>query len=49
MFDRITPIVKNLLIINGLFFIATLAFGSKGIQLSDFLGLHSFKGNNFHL
>ena len=47
MFDRITPIVKNLLIINGLFFIATLAFGSMGIQLSDFLGLHSFQSLGF--
>jgi membrane associated rhomboid family serine protease len=35
------PIVKNLLIINGLFFLATIAFGNAfGIDLYKILGLH---------
>ncbi len=38
-FNILPPVVKNLLIINGLFFLATLAFASK-IDLTDFFGLH---------
>ncbi|MEZ5197376.1 MAG: rhomboid family intramembrane serine protease [Bacteroidales bacterium] len=38
-FSILPPVVKNLLIINGLFFLATIALSSR-IDLTDFLGLH---------
>lgn len=34
------PVVKNLLIINGLFFLATLTFENLGVDLTDKFGLH---------
>ncbi len=39
-FSIIPPVVKNLLIINGLFFLATIAAQSYGIDLTELLGLH---------
>jgi membrane associated rhomboid family serine protease len=39
-FSVLPPVVKNLLIINGLFFLATLAMKNQGIDLEDKLGLH---------
>jgi membrane associated rhomboid family serine protease len=40
-FAILPPIVKNLLIINGLFFLATITFGNSfGIDLYKILGLH---------
>ena len=47
---RVLPtIVKNLIIINIIFYIATLAFRSAfGIDLTDYLGLYFFKSENFH-
>ena len=42
-------IVKNLIIINIIFYIATLAFRSAfGIDLTDYLGLYFFKSEKFH-
>lgn len=38
-FSLIPPVVKNLLIINGLFFLATLALDKYGIDLVKMLGL----------
>ncbi|MEZ5082044.1 MAG: rhomboid family intramembrane serine protease [Bacteroidales bacterium] len=38
-FQILPPVVKNLLIINGLFFLATLALSST-INLTDYLGMH---------
>lgn len=38
-FSVLPPVVKNLLIINGLFFLATIAFSGQ-IDLADKLGLH---------
>lgn len=38
-FSILPPVVKNLLIINGLFFLATIALSSR-IDLTDYLGLH---------
>jgi membrane associated rhomboid family serine protease len=35
---HISPVVKNLLIINGLFFAATWVFESKNIDLAEYLG-----------
>lgn len=43
------PVVKNLLIINGLMFLATLTFeSSMGIDLRDMLGLHYFESEKFN-
>ena len=47
MFSRLTPIVKNLIIINGLFFLATIAFKQYGISLVNVLGLHYFESPLF--
>ena len=40
LFKNMGPITKNLLIINVLFFIATLVFESRGIDLTKILGMH---------
>ena len=49
MFDikNIPPVVKNLLIVNGLFFLATILLENQGIMLSDYLGLHYWKSEAF--
>lgn len=40
-FSFLPPVVKNLLILNGLFFLATIVlFNQQGIKLEDRLGLH---------
>ena len=46
-FRNIPPVVKNLLIINGLFFLATLLLQNQGIDLADYLGLHYWKSEGF--
>lgn len=47
-FGVLPPVVKNLLIINALFYIATLVFGyALHIDLSDYLGLHYFVSPHF--
>ncbi len=47
-FSLIPPVVKNLLIINGLFFLATMGLGSSmNIDLVRWLGLHSLESPNF--
>jgi membrane associated rhomboid family serine protease len=47
-FELIPPVVKNLLIINGLFFLGTMALGSSmNIDLVRWLGLHSLESPNF--
>ncbi|MDP1621594.1 MAG: rhomboid family intramembrane serine protease [Bacteroidales bacterium] len=47
-FSLLPPVVKNLLIINGLFFLATLSFESAfGIDLVSLLGLHYFQSDLF--
>ena len=48
-FSRLPPVVKNLLIINFLFFVATIAFQRFwGIDLKETLGLHYFESERFH-
>ena len=48
-FKILPPVVKNLLIINGLFFLATLTFQSTfGIDLSKHLGLHYVAAEDFN-
>ncbi|MEO8794292.1 MAG: rhomboid family intramembrane serine protease [Daejeonella sp.] len=46
--SNIPPVVKNLLIINILFFIATAIFESKGISLIEILGVFYFDSPKFH-
>ena len=47
-FNLLPPVVKNLLIINGLFFLATISFQKAfGIDLDNLLGLHYFKSDLF--
>ena len=46
-FRNIPPVVKNLLIVNGLVFLATLLLKNQGIDLSDYLGLHFWKSEGF--
>ena len=46
-FQILPPVVKNLLIINALFFLADVVLGFKGIDLSNWLGLHYFQSSGF--
>jgi len=45
--SSIPPVVKNILIINVLFFAATYLLEAKGISLINILGLHYFKSDLF--
>tara|TARA_B100000902_G_scaffold399838_1_gene472908 strand:+ start:1144 stop:1854 length:711 start_codon:yes stop_codon:yes gene_type:complete len=44
---EITPIIKNLLIINGLLFLSTISLKNLGIDLIEYLGLHQFQNIKF--
>lgn len=46
-FRILPPVVKNLLIINVLFYLATLGFERFGIDLVDKLGMHFFTSEHF--
>ena len=46
-FRELPEIIKNLLIINGLLFLATISLESYGIDLRQLLGLHQFQSENF--
>lgn len=46
-FNSIPTVVKNLLILNGLFFLATFVLSSRGIDLTNLLGLHYFRSDLF--
>lgn len=47
-FGFLPPVVKNLLIINGLFYLATIVLGNTlHIDLTDMLGLHYFAAQKF--
>lgn len=48
-FQILPPVVKNLLIINGIFFFATIVFERFGISLIDKLGLHYFPAQKFEV
>jgi membrane associated rhomboid family serine protease len=51
-FKILPPVIKNLLIINGLFFLATYAFATDmlgNINLNDIFGLHYITASKFHL
>lgn len=47
-FRNIPPVVKNLLIINGLFFLATILLRGQGIDLANYLGLHYWASEGFY-
>jgi membrane associated rhomboid family serine protease len=47
-FNVLPDVIKNLLIINGLLFLATLTAESFGVQLSRILGLHYVNSQYFH-
>ncbi|PJB13791.1 MAG: rhomboid family intramembrane serine protease, partial [Flavobacteriales bacterium CG_4_9_14_3_um_filter_32_8] len=47
-FRNIPPVVKNLLIINGLLYLATILLQSQGIDLTELLGLHYWKSTGFY-
>lgn len=47
-FSFLPPAVKHLLIINVLFFLADVTLGTRGIDLSRWLGLHYFTAQDFH-
>lgn len=46
-FQMLPPAVKNLLIINGLFFLATISLERIGINLTNMFGLHYFESEYF--
>jgi membrane associated rhomboid family serine protease len=47
-FRILPPVVKNLIIINGLFFLATIATGSRfGFNMIEIFGLHYFAAEKF--
>lgn len=46
-FKNIPLVVKNILIINGLFYLATILLQNQGIDLSDYLGLHYWQSEGF--
>ena len=46
-FNELPVVVKNLLIINGLLFLATISLNNLGINLVKIFGLHQFQSNDF--
>jgi membrane associated rhomboid family serine protease len=46
-FSFLPEVVKNLLIINGIFFLASFVLQQRGIDLNDLLGLHYFEAEKF--
>ena len=46
-FSELPDVVKNLLILNGLFFLATVSLSNLGIDLVKILGLHQFQSTDF--
>jgi len=48
-YSLLPPVVKNLLIINGIMYLATIALRTRGIELVQLLGLHYFTAQNFEI
>jgi membrane associated rhomboid family serine protease len=46
-FNLLPEVVKNILIINGIFYLATVVLHNQGIDLTDTLGLHYFQSDKF--
>lgn len=47
--NNITPVVKNLLIINVIFYLASMFFETQGIDLAEILGAHYFNSPKFQI
>ena len=47
MFNNIPPVVKNLIILNVIFYAATFIVGNMGIDLVNILGVYYFDSPNF--
>jgi membrane associated rhomboid family serine protease len=48
-FNFLPEVVKNLLIINGILYLALVVMRSRGIDLNDILGLHYFEAEKFRV
>ncbi len=48
LFRNIPPVVKNLLIINVLFYLGTVLLEQQGINVTAYLGLHYIESNQFY-
>ena len=48
-FKILPTVVKNILILNGLFFLATIALNSMNLDLYDIFGLHYWTSNKFEI
>jgi len=48
-YSLLPPVVKNLLIINGIMYLATVVFKTRGIDLAGIFGLHFFTAQNFEI
>jgi membrane associated rhomboid family serine protease len=48
-FSILPEVVKNILIINGIFYLATVILEQRGINLTDMLGLHYFTSEKFRI
>ncbi len=49
MFNNLPPVLKNLLIINFLVYFVGMVLMRYGIDITDLLGLHYFRAENFRL
>src|SRR3954464_9481550 len=47
-FKLLPEVVKNLLIINGIMFLAMVVLANSGVDLNDILGLHYYESEKFH-
>ena len=47
-FSFLPPVVKNLLILNVLFFLADISLQTRGIDLTQWLGLHYITAQDFY-
>ena len=48
LFASVPPVTLNIIIINVIVWLAQVVFRTKGIDLSDYLGLHYFSAENFY-
>jgi membrane associated rhomboid family serine protease len=48
-YTLLPPVVKNLLIINGIMFLATIVCQTRGVDLNNILGLHYFTTQDFKI
>ena len=47
-FNELPPLVKNIIIINVIFYVATVSLASLGINLVDYFGLHQIQSSKFY-